>query len=188
VLQSPGGAAAHQKKDPNLHITDPGYSDVPRHHMVGIMQWYSRQRDLLRVGRQLRKLQVSRGGPRVDAVVRVQRQVSLRLSSSDKAAMVEAYGSGIPTTTLCMEYHVSKVTVLKVLGQAGVQMRRQPMAPEMVAEACQLYVEGLSLQQVADRLDAPVGSVRNVLLRAGVTLRSPCGGTLGRKVRRRSRR
>lgn len=115
--------------------------------------------------------------------MRVQWQVDLRLSSVDKAAMVEGYRRGIPTTTLCTEYHVSKDTVLRILAQAGVQMRRQPMTPEQVDEAGRLYVGGLSLSQVSERIGAHQDTIRLALLRAGMTLRPSGGSVAGRKAR-----
>lgn len=114
-------------------------------------------------------------------MLRVQWKVDLRLALADKAAIVEEYRRGTPTTALCDQHHVTKTTVLKILGDAGVRMRRQPMTTEYVTEACGLFRAGLSLRQVADRLDARVGTVRDALLQGDVTLRPATGARTSEK-------
>ena len=48
------------------------------------------------------------------------------------------YQDGIPTTELTKIYGLSKASVLAVLGEAGVHMRRQGLNEEQTAEAVRL--------------------------------------------------
>ncbi|WP_165314409.1 hypothetical protein [Agromyces protaetiae] len=83
------------------------------------------------------------------------------------------YGAGETSTTLAEEYRVAKSTILRVLREARVVVRRQPMTPDQVSEAAQLYEAGLSLSQVAKRLDVNQETMRMAILKAGVVLRAP---------------
>ena len=90
----------------------------------------------------------------------MQWQVDLRLTAAVQAELADAYRSGTPTTTLCVEYHLSKTSVLKILGEAGVPMRRQPMTDDRVVDAIRLYRDGQSLAQIGRRMGVAKNSVR----------------------------
>lgn len=47
------------------------------------------------------------------------------------------------------------------------------MTPEQVSEAARLYESGLSLSQVAKRIDVNQETMRTAILKAGVVLREP---------------
>jgi len=70
------------------------------------------------------------------------------------------------------EYGISKASVLKLLADAGVPMRRQPLTAAQVTEAVDLYQAGLSLAKVSELLTLPHESVRRALIDAGVRMRS----------------
>ena len=69
------------------------------------------------------------------------------------------------------EHDVSKKGVLKLLADAGVSMRRQPLAVEQVNEAAELYQSGLSLAKVSEQMSLPHESIRRALVEAGVQMR-----------------
>ncbi|RRJ85702.1 hypothetical protein EG850_12325 [Gulosibacter macacae] len=100
-----------------------------------------------------------------------------RLNAEARAAVVERYSAGEPSTKLAAEYGVAKSTILSVLRANNVVVRRQAITPEQVAEAVRLYTdEELSLSQVAARLPVNQETIRLALLKVGVTLRPPTGG------------
>ncbi|WP_344785239.1 hypothetical protein [Microbacterium kribbense] len=49
---------------------------------------------------------------------------------------------------LAEQFGVAKSTILRILREGHVVVRRQPMTPEQVSDAAQLYEAGLSLSQV----------------------------------------
>ncbi len=91
--------------------------------------------------------------------------------------MVDRYRAGEHTTTIAKSFDVAKSTIIKVLRDNDVPMRRQAMTPEQVTEGVQLYVdEELSLSHVAERLGVVQETMRLALLDVGVTLRPKTGG------------
>ena|GEM_PF-6492936 len=73
---------------------------------------------------------------------------------------------------------MSKGSVLKLLAQQDVTMRRQPPTPELVDKAAALYLHGDSLATVATKLGLSQTAVRNHLRKRGLTFR-PRGGSHG---------
>ncbi len=87
------------------------------------------------------------------------------------AELVNAYSSGTSTNQLCKRYQLSKGGVLKILREAGVEMRYQPMTAEEISWAVRLYSEGQSLNAIARRLGKAKGSVWKALRNRGIELR-----------------
>lgn len=96
-----------------------------------------------------------------------------RLSEERRAEVAERYESGATTTQLAKDYGVAKSTIIGILREKRVVVRRQPLTPEQVSEAAQLYESGLSLSQVAERLKVNQETMRVAILKACVTLRPP---------------
>ncbi|WP_431779122.1 helix-turn-helix domain-containing protein [Microbacterium aurantiacum] len=96
-----------------------------------------------------------------------------RLNAEQQAAAVTRYSNGETSTALAEEYGVTKSTISRILREARVVVRRQPMTPEQVSEAAQLYEAGLSLSQVPKRLEVNQETMRTAILKAGVVLREP---------------
>lgn len=96
-----------------------------------------------------------------------------RLNTDQRAAVVTRYSNGETSTALAEECGVAKSTILRVLREARVIVRRQAMTPEQVSKAAQLYEAGLSLSQVAKQLDVNQETMRTAILKAGVVLREP---------------
>ena len=96
-----------------------------------------------------------------------------RLSAEHQAAVIAQYDSGTTSIALAEEFGVAKSTILRILRDARVVVRRQPMTSEQVGKAADLYESGLSLSQVAKRLDVNQDTMRLAILKAGVTLREP---------------
>ena len=92
--------------------------------------------------------------------------------------MIERYEAGETSTTLAQAYGVAKSTILGILRANSVVVRRQPLTANQLSEATQLYSSGLSLSQVAERLDVNQETMRVAIVGAGVTLRPPTGSGL----------
>ncbi|CAN5229630.1 hypothetical protein BH09ACT6_BH09ACT6_16470 [soil metagenome] len=84
------------------------------------------------------------------------------------------YESGETSTSLAAEFGVAKSTILRILRTNNVVVRRQPLNPDQTLEATRLYASGLSLSQVAKRLDVNQETMRVAIICAGVTMRPPC--------------
>lgn len=89
--------------------------------------------------------------------------------------MVARYSAGETSTALAKEHGVAKSTILGILREANIVVRRQPLTTEQVSEAVKLYDSGLSLSQVADHLRVNQETMRVGIIKAGVTLRPPTG-------------
>jgi DNA-directed RNA polymerase specialized sigma24 family protein len=97
--------------------------------------------------------------------------VRRRLNDDLIAEIVSKYRSGIGTPQLCLDYGISKPSMLDLLHARNVQMRRQPLTPKQRTEAVELYASGLAIKPVADRLGSSFGAVHRVLIAEGVKLR-----------------
>jgi transposase-like protein len=99
-----------------------------------------------------------------------------RLSDLDRTAEATRYAAGETSTALAAEYGVAKSTILRLLRDNKIIVRRQPMRPEQVSEAGRLYESGLSLSQVAEKPKVNQETMRVAIIEAGVELRPPTGG------------
>ena len=98
-----------------------------------------------------------------------------KLPESTKRTIAERYVAGETSVTLAAEFGVAKSTVLKLLRDRNVVVRRQPMTPEQVADAQRLYEMGQSLSQISTQMAIPQDTIRLALKAAGVQLRPATG-------------
>lgn len=98
-----------------------------------------------------------------------------KVSAETAAQLVADYESGVPSTHLTRIYGLGKGSILKLLKEAGVQMRHQGLSSDNLEEAAALYREGWSLPRVAERFGCSVGSIRKEFRNHGVQIRSPNG-------------
>ncbi len=139
--------------------------------MVDLMTRYARRSDLLRRFEKLPKQgDIGRIAARTEVPYSPHRLLQ-RLDAETRAHLVRDYESGTPTTELTKIYSLSKASVLLLLQEAGVNMRRQGLNEEQTAEAVRLYGSGLSLVRVGERLGFGPSSVAAALRAAGITLR-----------------
>lgn len=95
-----------------------------------------------------------------------------RLDPETVARLVADYEAGVPTTQLTSQYRLGKSSVLRLLAEAGVVMRKQPMTPEQIDKAVALYEGGLAHRQVAAQLGLDRTTVWQALKAHGVVFRS----------------
>jgi hypothetical protein len=100
------------------------------------------------------------------------RSLHFRLTLEQRAALVADYETGLPTTELTTRYGLAKGTVLRLLEEAGVSLRRQGLSQDVAEQARLLYESGLSLAGVGERLGQAPTSVSRVLKKMGVHLRA----------------
>jgi len=98
-----------------------------------------------------------------------------RLDPTLVAEIVAKYQSGATTPSLCVEDTLSKGGLLKLLRDEGVQLRCQPLDPEQVREAADLYGSGMSLAAIAAHFDVSYNGVRQAFVRAGIERRTRGG-------------
>ncbi|WP_278101324.1 helix-turn-helix domain-containing protein [Microbacterium proteolyticum] len=79
------------------------------------------------------------------------------------------------STALAADFGVAKSTILRILRDARIVVRRQSVTPDQVSDAARLYESGLSLSQVAKRLNVNQETMRVAIIATGVTLRPPTG-------------
>lgn len=97
--------------------------------------------------------------------------VRRRLTDEQVAELVEQYRSGVGTPELSRRFGISKPSVLDLLHDHGVRMRRQPLMKTQRARAVQLYEEGLAIKPIAETLGSSFGAVHRALKAEGVRLR-----------------
>lgn len=106
-------------------------------------------------------------------------RLSRRLSPEIVTEIAAKYEAGVTTPALCAEYSLSKGGLLTVLGERGIEMRRQSLDAGQLREAIRLYETGLSLQAVATRLGVSYNRVRQRFVKESVP-RRPRGGSYAR--------
>jgi hypothetical protein len=98
---------------------------------------------------------------------RVLRSLRFRLTNEQRAALVADYEAGVPTTELTTRYGLAKGTVLRLLEEAGIAMRRQGLSKGVAEQARLLYESGLSVAAVGERLGQAPTSMARALRRLG---------------------
>lgn len=102
-------------------------------------------------------------------------RVDRRLSGETIAELVQAYQGGMTTAQLRQRYSLSQGSVIKLLRQHGVPMRRQGLTDEQIETAIQKYEAGQSLATIGRKLGVDHGTVWRALKKRGVQMRDTRG-------------
>jgi len=102
-------------------------------------------------------------------------KLNQRLNPAIVAEIVARYEAGEPSTALAVAFGISKGSVLKLLREAGTQIRNQGLSDDQVAEAAQFYASGHSLAQIGVHLGVDHGTVWRQLRKRGVKMRDTHG-------------
>ncbi|WP_369044657.1 hypothetical protein [Sinomonas sp. P10A9] len=94
-----------------------------------------------------------------------------RLSTHQVAVMTDRYKQGWSSQRIAETYSISKTSVVQLLREAGVTIRRQGLTAEQAREAARLYKDGQSLAWIGQRFVVSPGCVRNSLVAQGVKMR-----------------
>jgi DNA-directed RNA polymerase specialized sigma24 family protein len=112
---------------------------------------------------------------RVQPALRERQKVTRQLSQEAIDKLVSAYLTSVPTTQLVQEFNLGKGTVLRILRDAGVTMRRQGLPDDQLLEAAALYESGVSLAKIAERYGVSTKNVHTRPRAAGVGMRDSHG-------------
>jgi len=91
------------------------------------------------------------------------------------AQLVADYQAGVSTTELTRRYDLGKSSVLRLLHDGGVAMRKQPLSEIQIVEAVRLYEAGMSTSRIAAMLGLNQSTVWRTLTARGVVMRSRPG-------------
>ena len=91
-------------------------------------------------------------------------------------AVSRRFRTGVPVGTLHRETGIDEQVLRQLLQAAGERLEQRQAAPvERLADLRSKYERGASIQELADEIDSSYGSIRRVLLGAGVRLRQRGG-------------
>jgi hypothetical protein len=140
---------------------------------VGLMRRYSnpvyqgeRLRQMVELAEQSADMGVTRPTP-----LPKMRRLDRRLPAEMIAELVQAYRDGTGTPELRQRYDLSQGSVIKILHDHGVAMRRQGLTNHDAATAAKLYRSGATLAQLSKQFDVSYSAVRRALVSAGAVLR-----------------
>ena len=103
--------------------------------------------------------------PRIHALDR-------RLSPETLQQFLGDYQAGVSANQLATRYQLSRSSVRRLLRESGVPRRYRAMAEIEIDQAAELYQSGLTISEVAAKLDRPWSTVQTALSRRGVATRS----------------
>ncbi|MGL5824563.1 MAG: hypothetical protein ACRCYU_06970 [Nocardioides sp.] len=98
-------------------------------------------------------------------------QIQFRVDGATRTELADAYLAGSTVADLQVQYGLGKESVRKLLAQADVPTRRNPLSEVQLAQAIELYESGLSVRQVGAAIGVPKTTIRDSLARAGVQMR-----------------
>ena len=90
-------------------------------------------------------------------------------------SIVDGYRSGTSMKELARVFGVHRTTIRAALDRQGAPIREHAISSAQVATASRLYLSGLSLAAVGEKLGFNAQTIATHLRRAGVSLRDPHG-------------
>ena len=133
--------------------------------VIGRYSNLSEQGELLR-----HLLEIVPNGP-PKPTFQTKKQVQRRLRPKEIDDLVAAYQAGISVYELADHHRIHRATVSLLLERRGVPRRYRLVEGDRITQAVNLYESGHSLSTVGSQMGVSPETVRNVLIRAGVTLR-----------------
>jgi AraC-like DNA-binding protein len=108
------------------------------------------------------------------------RQTRVRLTDSQRSEVVQRYEARESANTLAAEFGVDRRTLTAHLRRVGVEVRYRVVDRIDVDAAAELYVSGLSLAAVSQRIGVSARSVLTEFRAAGITTRPVGSNQWGR--------
>jgi hypothetical protein len=102
--------------------------------------------------------------PRIHAIQR-------RLSRETLEQLLGDYQAGISAKHLVKRYQLSRNSLRTVLRESGLPQRYQAMTTAEIEQSVELYATGLTIAQVATKLERPWSTVQTALNRRGIVRR-----------------
>jgi AraC-like DNA-binding protein len=100
------------------------------------------------------------------------RRIRRRLSPQVIDELIARYKAGEETPALSREFSISASGLRDLLRAEGVSLRGHTITPEDVKKAVQLYESGMTITQVVKHIGYSRDTIRKVLVKHGVVLRS----------------
>jgi DNA-directed RNA polymerase specialized sigma24 family protein len=140
--------------------------------MVEVLRRYSRQTYQEKALRNTTRILDSEPVPRAEeAQIGHVHRIDVRCDATVLETLVAEYEAGSSTVELQERFALGKGSVLAILHEFGVKIRRQPMDDAMQAEIRRLYQSGLTIREVAAVLGMPKTTVQDALSRLGQAMR-----------------
>ncbi|HWF70542.1 MAG TPA: helix-turn-helix domain-containing protein [Mycobacterium sp.] len=98
-----------------------------------------------------------------------------RLKPEILSEIIACYEAGEPSTALAASHSLSKGSVIRLVREAGIPIRRQGLTNDQITEAIQLYGSGMSLAKVGARFGVDHGTVWRALKKRGMRMRDTHG-------------
>jgi len=102
---------------------------------------------------------------------RPRKQDQRRLSAGEASQLIAQYQAGATTLELAKAHGIHRTTVLALLERNQVSRRGRVWTPDLTERALRLNAQGRSCATIAHQFEVNPETVRQRLLRAGVTLR-----------------
>ena len=118
--------------------------------------------------------------PRYQATPPEPFKVSQRVGPDLIAQIIARYEAGEPSTALAAAFRISKGSVIRLLREADIAIRKQGLSRGQVGEAIRLYESGQSLAKIGTQFGVDPTTVHRQLLKRGVRMRGT-RGTHGRE-------
>jgi AraC-like DNA-binding protein len=100
------------------------------------------------------------------------RNIRRRLSPQAIDELIARYTAGEATPALSREFGISASGLRDLLRAEGLSLRGHTITPEDVEKAVHLYERGLTITKVASQIGYSRDTIRKVLVKHGVVLRS----------------
>ena len=98
-----------------------------------------------------------------------------RLNSADVTQLAELYRGGKSMRELANKLGIHRVTVSRLLKQAGVELRNRGLAASEIDRAVELYAQGKSLTRIGEHFGVDHGTAWRQLRKRGVKMRNTHG-------------
>ena len=102
-------------------------------------------------------------------------QPQKRLNSAEIAKIIDSYKSGQTVYELAETFGCHRVTISSQLKANGIKLRRSSPSEEQIDQMVRLYITGLSMKNVGERVGMSAATVMRSLCRRGVETRDPHG-------------
>ncbi|WP_196810959.1 hypothetical protein [Arthrobacter sp. 35W] len=96
-----------------------------------------------------------------------------RLTVDDQVNIAARYQQGCSSRQLAEAYKVSKTSIVILLRESGIPIRRQGLSDFKADDIAKHYAAGASLAAIGNVYGVSADTVRKLLLRQGITLRNP---------------
>jgi DNA-directed RNA polymerase specialized sigma24 family protein len=143
-------------------------------YLVEMIAMFSNSSEL---GKRVKKMLESPPSEAFEAKTRTLRRVQRKLTDEQLRKLFVGYEQGRPIDELAAHFGIHRSTVLDHLNRSTAKRRYPALDERRIKLAIERYGAGLSLREVGITLDVHASTVRQALIKSGVSLRDPHGRT-----------